>query len=67
MIALDSDYRYALICGPNHDYLWILSRTPQLDESVKQKLTEQARQAGFPVNKLIWVKQDGATPQQAGN
>ena len=67
VIALDSDYRYALICGPNHDYLWILSRTPQLDESVKQKLTEQARQAGFPVNKLIWVKQDGATPQQAGN
>lgn len=66
VIALDKDYRYALVCGPNHNYLWILSRTPQLDASVKQQLTDQARQAGFPVDKLIWVNQDGATAQQAG-
>lgn len=66
VIALDKDYRYALVCGPNHKYLWILSRTPQLDTSVKQQLTDQARQAGFPVDKLIWVNQDGATAQQAG-
>lgn len=58
VIALDPDYRYALVCGPNRHYLWILSRTPQLDEDVKQKLTAQARQAGFPVESLIWVKQE---------
>ncbi|WP_312241215.1 outer membrane lipoprotein Blc [Pantoea sp.] len=58
VIALDPDYRYALVCGPNRHYLWILSRTPQLDEGVKQKLTVQARQAGFPVESLIWVKQE---------
>lgn len=57
VIALDTDYRYALVCGPNRNYLWILSRTPQLDESVKQKLVEQARQSGFAVDKLIWVNQ----------
>lgn len=57
VIALDKDYRYALVCGPNHHYLWILSRTPQLEEDVKQKLVDQARQAGFPVDELIWVKQ----------
>lgn len=67
VIALDKDYRHALVCGPNHKYLWILSRTPQLDASVKQQLTDQARQAGFPVDKLIWVNQDGATAQQAGH
>ncbi|WP_437611888.1 lipocalin family protein [Erwinia sp. V71] len=57
VIALDRDYQYALVCGPNRDYLWILSRTPQLDERVKQQLVEQARQADFPVERLIWVKQ----------
>ncbi|MFB4362843.1 lipocalin family protein [Pantoea sp. BS_8] len=57
VIALDPNYRYALVCGPNRHYLWILSRTPQLDNDVKQKLVQQARQAGFPVDELIWVKQ----------
>jgi apolipoprotein D and lipocalin family protein len=28
-----------------------------LDEGVKHKLVQQARQAGFPVDELIWVKQ----------
>ncbi|MGS9154722.1 lipocalin family protein, partial [Salmonella enterica subsp. enterica serovar Infantis] len=27
-IALDREYRHALVCGPDLDYLWILSRTP---------------------------------------
>ncbi|HBV40917.1 MAG TPA: hypothetical protein DEF05_14860 [Erwinia sp.] len=58
VIALDKDYQHALVCGPNRNYLWILSRTPQLDDKVKEELTAKARQAGFDVNKLIWVKQD---------
>ncbi len=57
VIALDNAYQHALICGPNRDYLWILSRTPQIDNSVKEELTTKARQAGFDVTKLIWVKQ----------
>lgn len=57
VISLDPDYRYALVCGPNRHYLWILSRTPQLESAKKQQLVEEARQAGFDVDKLIWVKQ----------
>lgn len=57
VIALDQAYRYALVCGPNRHYLWILSRTPQLDEGIKQTLVNQARKAGFPVESLIWVRQ----------
>ncbi|ATZ10378.1 lipocalin family protein [Erwinia amylovora] len=57
VIALDKDYQHALVCGPSRDYLWILSRTPQLDEQVKQGLVEQARRAGFAVDKLIWIDQ----------
>ncbi|TGD32503.1 hypothetical protein C9F07_35025, partial [Salmonella enterica subsp. enterica serovar Poona] len=32
VIALDREYRHALVCGPDRDYLWILSRTPTLCE-----------------------------------
>ncbi|WP_380182988.1 lipocalin family protein [Kalamiella sp. sgz302252] len=58
VIALDNAYQHALVCGPNRNYLWILSRTPQLDAKVKEELTTKARQAGFDVSQLIWVKQD---------
>lgn len=57
VIALDKNYQHALICGPNRDYLWILSRTPQLDDGVKAELVAKARGAGFEVDKLIWVRQ----------
>ncbi|WP_034948317.1 outer membrane lipoprotein Blc [Erwinia oleae] len=58
VIALDDDYQYALVCGPNRDYLWILSRTPELRHEVKEKLLLKARQAGFDVAKLLWIKQN---------
>ena len=57
VIALDEDYRYALVSGPNRDYLWILSRTPQIPESVKQNYLAIARGLNFPVDKLVWVNQ----------
>ncbi|KGT94410.1 membrane protein [Erwinia typographi] len=59
VIALDKDYQHALVCGPNRDYLWILSRTPQISEQVKTALLDKARETGFDVSKLIWVKQAG--------
>ncbi|MGC6388178.1 outer membrane lipoprotein Blc [Ewingella sp. S1.OA.A_B6] len=57
VIELDKDYQYALVCGPNKSYLWILSRTPALSDGVKQKLLNTAQQYGFDTNKLVWVKQ----------
>lgn len=57
VIELDKDYRYALVCGPDKSYLWILSRTPTLDDGVKQKLLQTAQQYGFDTSKLVWVKQ----------
>ncbi|GBU12105.1 outer membrane lipoprotein Blc [Enterobacterales bacterium] len=57
VIELDKDYQYALICGPNKSYLWILSRTPTLSDDVKHKLLDTAQQYGFDINQLTWVKQ----------
>jgi apolipoprotein D and lipocalin family protein len=57
VIELDADYRYALVCGPNRDYLWILSRTPELDAATRDRLLQTAKNNGFDIDKLIWVKQ----------
>ena len=59
VIALDKDYRHALVCGPNRDYLWILSRTPSLPADVRESLVNAAARQGFDVRKLIWVRQSG--------
>ena len=39
------DYQYAFISGPNHDYLWFLSRTPEVSEELKQDFIAQASRA----------------------
>ncbi|BDH47468.1 lipoprotein [Salmonella enterica subsp. enterica serovar Choleraesuis] len=57
VIALDKDYRHALVCGPDRSYLWILSRTPTIDDATRQHLLQQARLQGFDVDKLLWVRQ----------
>lgn len=59
VIALDDDYQYALVSGPNRDYLWILARTPTLPPQVRQNYLSIARGLGFPTDKLLWVKQPG--------
>lgn len=57
VIALDDNYQHALVCGPNRDYLWILSRTPTITPDVKKQMLDAATRQGFDVNRLIWVKQ----------
>jgi hypothetical protein len=57
VIALDKDYRYALVCGPDRDYLWLLARTPKIPPEVKQQMLDIATRQGFDVSKLLWVNQ----------
>ena len=58
VIALDQkDYRWAMVVGPDRDYLWILARDRQLAPDVRQQLLRQARELGFDVASLIWVEQ----------
>ena len=53
ILVLDPDYRTAVVGTPDRRYLWILSRSPHLDEPTYQRLVEQARRLGFPVSELI--------------
>jgi apolipoprotein D and lipocalin family protein len=50
------NYSYALVCGPNRSYLWILARSPRLDEDIQKKLISKAASLGFATNSLIFVR-----------
>jgi apolipoprotein D and lipocalin family protein len=51
------NYQYALVTGPDTEYLWILSRTPELPKDITQKLVARAEALGFNTSDLIYVKQ----------
>jgi apolipoprotein D and lipocalin family protein len=56
IIDLDRDhYRYALVCGPDTSYLWVLSRTPGLDPDILDRLVTKAASLGFDTSELIYV------------
>jgi apolipoprotein D and lipocalin family protein len=58
IIALDTiNYSYAMITSSSKDYLWILSRTPQLDDAVYQSLLTKATGWGFNRSELYKVPQ----------
>ena len=57
IIALDPNYRWAMVSGPSRDYFWILSRSPALEPDVLQALIKQAARQGFAVERLIFTHQ----------
>lgn len=57
VMLVDSDYQYALIGSGSDEYLWILSRTPQLSDSIKTLILDEAQHRGYDTKQLIWVKQ----------
>ncbi len=55
---LDEDYNHAFISGYNRDYLWLLSRNPEVDSATLEKFKQDARDKGFNVDELILVEQN---------
>ena len=53
IIDLGKDYDYAVVGTPNRKYLWILSRTPQMEDRLFSQLIESVKSKGFDVSKLI--------------
>jgi apolipoprotein D and lipocalin family protein len=52
VIDLDSQYQLAAVSDPKREYLWILSRTPQLDPKVYEELLGRLQTQQFDVRKL---------------
>ncbi|MFQ3215975.1 MAG: apolipoprotein D and lipocalin family protein [Paraperlucidibaca sp.] len=52
VLALDPDYQWALVGAPGRDYLWMLSRTPELPEDILTALVQKAQSLGFNTEAL---------------
>lgn len=61
--ALDADYQWALVVGPDRSYCWILSRTRQLAPAVREQLLARAKALGIDTQALIWVTHERTDPQ----
>lgn len=53
ILDLDPDYRTALVGTPDRRFLWILSRTPAVEQETFRRLVEQAGKLGFPTEELL--------------
>jgi len=52
IIDLGKDYEYAVVSAPSMKYLWILSRTPQMEEHRYQEIVARLEDRGFDVAML---------------
>ena len=57
IMMLDENYQYVLVGGSTNRFLWILSRTPQLDEATLSLILAEADRRGYDTPRLLWVKQ----------
>ena len=53
ILDLGPDYEYAVVGEPGRDYLWILSRTPQIDEELYRQLLARMQERGFDTTRMI--------------
>jgi len=56
VIAIDDEYRYAMVAGKNLKYLWILSRDTHIPEEIKEKYLKVAEEIGYHTSELVWVE-----------
>ena len=52
VIGLADDYSWAIVSGPSRKYLWILSRTRQMDPKLYDQLLEKLHNEGFDLERL---------------
>ena len=50
------NYDYAYVSGPNTSDLWLLARTPDLDQSVIDDFVQTSENLGFNTDDLIFVE-----------
>jgi apolipoprotein D and lipocalin family protein len=57
IIDLADDYSYAVVGHPNKKYLWILSRTPKMEDAIYQNILTEIQAKGFAIAKIKLTKQ----------
>lgn len=59
VVAVADDYSWAIVTTPLRFPIWVLSRTPTMDDALKWKLYDTARTAGLPAGLLHETRQTG--------
>ena len=57
VIDLDRDYQLSAVSEPKREYLWILSRTPQVDAAAYEALLARLRAQGLDTSRLVRTSQ----------
>jgi apolipoprotein D and lipocalin family protein len=52
IIELDPDYQYAVVGHPNRNYLWILSRSPHMEEPLYEELLQRIANKGYNISRI---------------
>lgn len=53
IIDLDStNYSYAVVGHPSRDYLWILARTPQMEEGLYDEIMKRIAEQGYDLKRI---------------
>ena len=64
VVALDPDYRWALVLGPDTSYCWILARETRLPAAQREAIVARAQALGVDTSSLIWVPHERQDPAQ---
>ncbi|WP_456269506.1 lipocalin family protein [Kushneria sp. AK178] len=58
ILWLDETYEHAIVAGPNHHYLWLLARDPNVDPAMLEHMYQVAEDNGFDTDALMRVTHD---------
>lgn len=56
VLAIDKDYKYALVSGDSLKYLWILSREKSIPLEITAEYLQIAKEVGYQTDDLVWVQ-----------
>jgi len=57
IIDLAEDYSYTVIGVPNRSYVWIMAKSPKMDEAIYNGIIERLKNQKYDVNKILKVPQ----------
>jgi len=67
VVALDPEYKYALVAGSSLKYLWLLSRETSVPDKVKSDYLQIAEEIGYNTADLLWIEHDKSSLRQGKN
>lgn len=56
VMELDPEYQWALIGSSSPNYLWLLSRTPELPENLTREILQKAADRGYDLSRVEFVR-----------